>query len=247
MSLEQLFSLLPRETGMAFVVIQHLSPEFPSLMDELLGRVTKMTVAMAVDGVELEPDHVYLLPPAKQMIVHAGRLVLTERVAHTFTLPIDTFFRALAHDAGERAVAVVLSGLAPMARAASSTSSRRAASSSSRPLRPRRSTACPGRKRDRRRRSRADAARDREGARDARDARSVATRTIVEASPTSAILELLEQRYGIDFSLYKMTTVTRRIQRRIALARSRLSQSTSSGSVQSATSSTRSITTFSSA
>ena len=68
MSLEQLFALLPQTTGMAFVVIQHLSPDYPSLMDELLGRVTQMKVTMAVDGEELEANHVYLLPPAKQMI-----------------------------------------------------------------------------------------------------------------------------------------------------------------------------------
>jgi two-component system CheB/CheR fusion protein len=220
-SLEQLFALLPHETGMAFVVIQHLSPEYPSLMDELIGRVTKMKVSMAVDGEELEPNHVYLLPPAKQMIVHGGRLVLTERVAHTFTLPIDTFFRALAHDAGERAVAVVLSGsgtdgsrgivdikqsggvvMVESLDTATFDGMPQAANATGvvdHVLAPREI---------------------------AKALTTLASQdpaqpepSIVESSPTAAILEMLEQRFGIDFSLYKMTTVARRIQRRIALAR----------------------------
>lgn len=220
MSLEQLFSLLPNETGMSFVVIQHLSPEYPSLMDELLGRVTQMKVSMAVDGEELEPNHVYLLPPAKQMIVHSGHLVLTERLAHTFTLPIDTFFRALAHDAGERAVAIVLSGSGTdgsrgivdvkQAGGVVIAESVDTAGFDGMPL-----------------------AANATGVVDhvlaprdiARLLSTLATQDpalpepTIEASPTATILELLEQRYGIDFSLYKMTTVARRIQRRIALAR----------------------------
>ena len=77
-SLERLFDTLTDETGMAFVIIQHLSPDFHSMMDTLLARHTAMSVEMARDGVHLEPNHVYLLPPGKQMIMRGERLVLTE-------------------------------------------------------------------------------------------------------------------------------------------------------------------------
>ena len=62
-SIEQLFSALPPDTGMAFVVIQHLSPDFRSLMDELIARRSTMPVVVAEDGMEVLPDHIYLLPP----------------------------------------------------------------------------------------------------------------------------------------------------------------------------------------
>jgi len=109
-SLEHLFRAVPPDTGMAFVVIQHLAPDFKSQMAELLARQTKMRVTMATEGVAIESDHIYLLPPAKQMIVQGERLLLTDRPPSSFLLPIDTFFRALAQDVGDRAVAVVLSG-----------------------------------------------------------------------------------------------------------------------------------------
>src|SRR5215208_6400421 len=66
-SLEKLFSRLPTDTGMAFVVLQHLSPDFKSLMDELLGRRTSMRIRQAEDDMAVEPDTVYLLPPMKEM------------------------------------------------------------------------------------------------------------------------------------------------------------------------------------
>ena len=110
-SLERLFANLPTDTGMAFVVLQHLSPDFKSLMDELLSRRTSMTIRQADHDMPLEPNTVYLLPPMKEMIVRGRRLLLNDRdPRHGLTLPIDMFFRSLAQDAGERAVAVVLSG-----------------------------------------------------------------------------------------------------------------------------------------
>src|SRR5689334_6161414 len=109
-SLEQLFSALPADTGMAFVVVQHLSPDFRSMMDELIGRYSTMPVVLAESGMAVEPNHIYLLPPRKEMIIRDKHLVLTDKEPNTFSLPIDTFFRSLAHDAGERAVAIVLSG-----------------------------------------------------------------------------------------------------------------------------------------
>ena len=110
-SLERLFTHLPGDTGMAFVVLQHLSPDFKSLMDELLARRTSMRVRHAEHDMALEPNCVYLLPPMKEMTIQNRRLQLKDRdPRHGLALPIDHFFRSLAQDVGERAVAVVLSG-----------------------------------------------------------------------------------------------------------------------------------------
>jgi two-component system CheB/CheR fusion protein len=94
-SLERLFQSLPPDTGMAFVVLQHLSPDFKSLMDELLSRRTSMRVRQAAHDLPLEPDVVYLLPPMKEMIVRQRRLLLNDKdPRYGLTLPIDLFFRA---------------------------------------------------------------------------------------------------------------------------------------------------------
>jgi two-component system CheB/CheR fusion protein len=110
-ALERLFENMPLETGMAFVVVQHLSPDFKSLMDELLARKTALPIHRASDGMEVRPNAVYLIPPRKDMIIASGRLLLTDKdPKQLVALPIDHFFRSLAHDLRDRAVAVVLSG-----------------------------------------------------------------------------------------------------------------------------------------
>jgi two-component system CheB/CheR fusion protein len=110
-ALETFFDEVPPHCGMAFVVVQHLSPDFESMMDELLARHTKMAVHRVKDGVRVEPDSVYLLPPKKEMIIQDGQLLLSDKdPSQGLSLPIDTFFRSLAQDAGERAVGVILSG-----------------------------------------------------------------------------------------------------------------------------------------
>src|SRR5512138_1818185 len=110
-ALERFFENVPLDTGMAFIVVQHLSPDFRSLMDELLARRTELPIQLVEDGMLVEPDHVYLIPPKKEMIISGGRLLLSERDRQQeLSLPIDTFFRSLAQDCGPRAVAIVLSG-----------------------------------------------------------------------------------------------------------------------------------------
>jgi two-component system CheB/CheR fusion protein len=110
-SLERLFTHLPPDTGMAFVVLQHLSPDFKSLMDELLSRRTQMRIRLAEHDMPVEPNTVYLLPPVKEMIIRHRRLLLNDKDPRLgLTLPIDLFFRSLAQDVGDKAVAVVLSG-----------------------------------------------------------------------------------------------------------------------------------------
>ncbi len=110
-ALEHFFDNLAADTAMAFVVVQHLSPDFKSLMDELLGRHTELPIHLVEDGMLVEAGHVYLIPPKKEMIISGGRLLLSERDRQQeLTLPIDVFFRSLAQDCGRRAIAIVLSG-----------------------------------------------------------------------------------------------------------------------------------------
>lgn len=110
-ALEQLFRHLSASTGAAFVVVQHLSPNFESLMDELLQRHTQMPVRKVTDELEVEPNTVYLIPPRKEMIIASGKLLLSNKPEGAgLALPIDLFLRSLAEELGERAVGVVLSG-----------------------------------------------------------------------------------------------------------------------------------------
>ncbi len=110
-ALEALFDNLAATTGAAFVVITHLSPDFKSIMDELLARRTAMPVHVVEDGETLQTNCVYVIPPGKDMIVQSGRLFLTDRSSHSApSLPIDLFFGSLAREYGRRAVAVILSG-----------------------------------------------------------------------------------------------------------------------------------------
>ena len=110
-ALEQFFSTMPVDSGMAFVVVQHLSPDFKSLMDDLLARHTAMTIIQAQDGLELEPNTIYLSPPRLLIGIQAGRLSLRQKPNNEpVELVIDSFFHSLASDFGEHAIAIVLSG-----------------------------------------------------------------------------------------------------------------------------------------
>ena len=110
-ALEQFFDAMPPDSGMAFVVIQHLSPDFKSLMDDILARRTQMPIKRVVNGMAVEPDTVYLIPPKCQMTIAGGLLYLRDKAPQPFfELPIDIFLQSLADEAGERAVAIILSG-----------------------------------------------------------------------------------------------------------------------------------------
>ena len=110
-ALGSFFEAMPDDSGIAFVVIQHLSPDHKSMMAELLGRNTRMPVCQAEDGMPVEPNHVYLIPPKKCLTIFHGKLVLTEWDSNKGpNLPIDLFFSSLAEDHGERAIAIALSG-----------------------------------------------------------------------------------------------------------------------------------------
>ena len=108
-----LLTALPADTGMVFVLIQHMDPHHQSVLTSLLQRATVMPVQEVTDGRPVEPNHVYVIPPNSLMSVSRGVLALSPRNQHSIkNLPIDHFFQALAEDLGSRAIGVVLSGTA---------------------------------------------------------------------------------------------------------------------------------------
>lgn len=110
-ALEAFFRKMPAKNGLVFVVVQHLSPDYKSLMVELLSKRTEMRVFRAEEGMAVVPDVIYLIPPKKNLTIFHGKLLLNEQDHHRgINLPIDIFFRSLAEDQGEKAVAIVLSG-----------------------------------------------------------------------------------------------------------------------------------------
>lgn len=110
-SLEQLFQNMPTSSGMAFIVIQHLSPDFKSMMSELLARDTSMRIVVVEDGVRIDENVIYLMPPKKEMILADGCLHLSDRdYSRGLTLPIDHFLESLAREMGDASIAVILSG-----------------------------------------------------------------------------------------------------------------------------------------
>jgi two-component system CheB/CheR fusion protein len=108
---EQFFSQMPPDNGMAFVLVPHLDPSRTSMMPELLQRFTRMKVVQTRNRTRVQHNCVYLIPPNRDMIIVNGVLRLTPQVtSHGMRLPIDVFFRSLAEDQRERAVAIILSG-----------------------------------------------------------------------------------------------------------------------------------------
>ena len=111
-ALEQFFKNVPVGCGMAFVVIQHLDPDRIGMLPELLQRVSVMPVQQARNQGKLRPDHVYVIPPNRDLSILDGKLLLLEPEApRGLRLPIDFFFRALAESQREQAIGVVLSGM----------------------------------------------------------------------------------------------------------------------------------------
>ncbi len=104
---------LPTDTGMAFVLVQHLDPTHPSALTEILSRATAMRVTEVKDGMRVEPNHVYVIPPNTNMAILHHLLSLMPRTEKQgLHLPIDYFLRSLAEDRRGRAVGVILSGTA---------------------------------------------------------------------------------------------------------------------------------------
>ena len=102
---------LPARNGMAFILVQHLDPTHESMMVDLLGGHTSMNVRQATDGMLIERDHLYVIPPGTYLSVSDGALRISQPQArHGARLPFDFLLHSLAEEYGARAVCVVLSG-----------------------------------------------------------------------------------------------------------------------------------------
>jgi two-component system CheB/CheR fusion protein len=222
-ALERLFETTPLDSGLAFVVVQHLSPDFKSLTNDILARRTRLPIRVVEDGMPLLPDAAYLIPPRKDMIVRGGRLLLTDKdLDQLIALPIDHFLRSVAQEAGDRAVAVILSGTG---------------SDGSRGVRDVRQAGGLVVVQD------PDTAKFDGMPRSALDAVPDALILAPEAIPAALVrhalpgvganaaadeagpvpgvervFRLLRDAYGIDFSFYKPETVARRLERRLGLS-----------------------------
>ena len=109
---EQFFRAMPADSGMAFVVVTHLSPDHDSELAQVVQHFTKMKVQEATDGLRVRPNEVYIIPPNRDLSILHGMLLLfmpTQPVGRR--MPIDFFFQSLAKDARDRAVCIVCSGL----------------------------------------------------------------------------------------------------------------------------------------
>ncbi len=110
-ALQGLFANLPSQPSLAYVVVQHRATDRTSVMKSLIEKHTKLTVKDIVDGTKVEPDTIYLAPADKDVSIMHGVLFLVEPPPHSGAhLPIDSFFRTLARDEAERAIAIILSG-----------------------------------------------------------------------------------------------------------------------------------------
>ena len=109
-ALQPFFENITTEPGAAFVFIQHLSPDHHSYMVDLLSRHTFLPVSFIEDGMRMEPNHIYLIPPKVNIVIKDGVLYFKPIVGRGLNLPIDIFFLSLAEDQKSNAVAIIMSG-----------------------------------------------------------------------------------------------------------------------------------------
>jgi two-component system CheB/CheR fusion protein len=111
-AIEQFLTNVPADCGMAFVIVQHLDPRYKNSLCELLQRITPLKVVLIKDRTVVKPEHVYVIPPAFDLTILNGVLLLLDRIdTKGLHLPIDTFLRSLATDKKEQSIAVILSGM----------------------------------------------------------------------------------------------------------------------------------------
>jgi two-component system CheB/CheR fusion protein len=108
---ETFFRSIPPNTGLAFVLVPHLDPSHASILTEILQRCSSIPVHEAVDHMQVEADHVYVIPPNRDMAIFHGVLQLSlPDIPRGLRMPIDAFLRSLAEDQGDKAIGIVLSG-----------------------------------------------------------------------------------------------------------------------------------------
>ncbi len=109
-TLQRFFARMPSDSGLVFVVVQHLERHHPSVLADILGKHTKMRVTQAENETRAEPNHVYIIPPNAELTLEHGVLHVARPAEHGLRMPIDTFLRSLARDQGELAVGIIFSG-----------------------------------------------------------------------------------------------------------------------------------------
>lgn len=225
-ALERFFRRLPDKITQAIVIIQHLAPDYKSVMGELLSRFTEIPNVLVEDGMRPEPNRIYLIPPGKYMILKEGAFVLYDRKPHEPHMPINSFLLSLAKELKENATAVILSGTGSdgskgieaihAAGGAVFVQSPESAKFDGMP----KSAISTG-------------SVDFVGTPEEiceyiffgknlvkeKDLKSQEPKVRREGDPKELILQLLSDNYNIDFSLYKEATITRRLERRIQLSK----------------------------
>ncbi|HKJ48424.1 MAG TPA: CheR family methyltransferase [Christiangramia sp.] len=110
-ALKAFFKKIPAGDSNAYVVIQHLSPDYKSMMGELLSRNTNLPIVQITDNMKIKSGHVYLIPPANNLKLDGDHLILTDKPNNqTLNLPIDIFFESMAKQRKEKSIGIVLSG-----------------------------------------------------------------------------------------------------------------------------------------
>ncbi len=110
-AIEKFITNMPSQNSLAVIIVQHLSPDYKSLMVELLTKKTDMPVHRAEEGMEVCAGNIYLIPPKKNLTIFHGKLLLKDKSPQEgINLPIDIFLQSLAQDQAEKAIAVILSG-----------------------------------------------------------------------------------------------------------------------------------------
>ena len=110
-ALKAFFEGIPETDKNAYVVIQHLSPDYKSMMGELLKKNTNLPIREVKDGKKIKQGHIYLIPPANNLTYENNKLHLVEKPKdQSLNLPIDLFFESLSRQKKEKAIAVILSG-----------------------------------------------------------------------------------------------------------------------------------------
>jgi two-component system, chemotaxis family, CheB/CheR fusion protein len=223
-ALEQFFSALPGDTGMAFVLVSHLDPNRTSLLPDLLRKRTPMPVFQATDRKEIQPNTVYVIPPKKDITLE-GRVLRTRDRARTngIKAPIDTFFRSLAREKRERSAGIVLSGTGTDGTLGlKEIKSEMGLVVIQEP----RTAAYTGMPESAMASANADVVAPPAGmparlinffSKWGRSAMSRRPSAEVSSEGLREILKLLKNRTGHDFSLYKKNTIHRRIERRMAV------------------------------
>jgi len=219
---EELLAALPPRPGMAFVLVPHLAPQYESHLSEILSRGSRLPVREVKSGDKVRPDQIYILPPDRAMLIKRGVLHLYASGRKSdWRNPIDSFFSSLAADQGERAVGVLLSGEGTdgtqgmrAIKAAGGATFAQSGGTAAHFSMPRSAAAAgwadfvlsP-----------AEIAKSLLSVKTGRGHKTAVPTARPSEDAMSGILELLRSAKGVEFGLYKRSTLRRRIQRRMAL------------------------------